>query len=141
MGWKILSGYSRGGTVHLPGGRTLALCATHRIIDQPASAAARLNRPGSLPISHYHLSMDSQDYFNVPTPTTGDGSMRRVGCELEFAGLPLETVTETVASNLGGEVEKVSAAEYYVHARDLGAFRIELDWEFAKSQGRSRAES
>lgn len=85
--------------------------------------------------------MSTTRYFNVPVTATDQGNPRRVGCELEFAGLPLETIARAVSEGLGGDIEKVSEAEFYVHVADGESYRIELDWAFAKSQGRSRAEA
>ena len=68
------------------------------------------------------------------------GEVRRVGFELEFAGLDLQTAAQAVANALGGEVELDTQAECKVKHPQYGNFKIELDWSFAKNMARRRLE-
>lgn len=52
---------------------------------------------------------------------------RRVGFEIEYAGLPLEDVSKTIAKLFGGVVKKCTSALYKVQNSDLGDFILELD--------------
>jgi hypothetical protein len=81
------------------------------------------------------------NYYQPHRTGTAEGRVRRVGFELEFAGVPLETVAGVVEQHLNGTIDKVSEAEYVVKTPDFGAFRVELDWEYGKSLARERAES
>jgi hypothetical protein len=63
---------------------------------------------------------------------TDDGSPRKVGFELEFSGLTLDQTVEAVRSALGGEVTSQSQADRVVQTEALGAFTIELDWDYLK---------
>lgn len=65
---------------------------------------------------------------------------RRVGFELEFAGLELPQVANILAETLQGEVVPHTHAECEVDSPELGKFVVELDWEFAKETAKERAE-
>lgn len=71
---------------------------------------------------------------------TADGSKRRVGYELEFAGVELELAAELAARSLDAGLEKISEAVYLAHSDRFGKFRIELDWSFAKDIAEQRIE-
>jgi hypothetical protein len=58
---------------------------------------------------------------------TDTGSPRRVGFELEFAGLELQDAAKIIKDLFGGEVVENHRYEFEVRNTDLGAFRIELD--------------
>ncbi|MDF2180301.1 amidoligase family protein [Aliiglaciecola sp. CAU 1673] len=68
------------------------------------------------------------------------GDMRRVGFELEFAGLSLHQTAQIVAKSLQGKVEFKTEAECTVHT-DLGEFQLELDWQFGKRIAKERAQA
>jgi len=68
------------------------------------------------------------------------GEVRRVGFELEFAGLDLPTAAQAVANALDGTVELDTQAECKVKHPKYGNFKIELDWSFAKNMARRRLE-
>jgi hypothetical protein len=71
--------------------------------------------------------------FKSPAITyKSDGSVRRVGFELEFSGLSLSETAETLQAALGGHLEKKSAARWTLHADSPGDFNIELDWSYLK---------
>lgn len=63
------------------------------------------------------------------------GAERRVGVELEMAGLePLEIVA-CIQAVFGGELERHSRFEYSVNHTTLGRFAVELDASYLKSIG------
>lgn len=67
---------------------------------------------------------------------TRGGEPRRVGVELEFTGLTIERIAETLRQSLGGEIRPCSAYEYRLVNTPLGDFGIELDYAFLKKRGR-----
>lgn len=71
---------------------------------------------------------------------TASNGERRVGVELEFTGLGIERIGETVRETLGGEIRPHSAYEYTVARTSLGDFAIELDYAFLKERGRRESE-
>lgn len=66
-------------------------------------------------------------YRSPPVPYNENNKERRVGLELEFAGIGLERVADIITSIYGGEIRKNH--RYYIEIRntDLGDFRVELD--------------
>jgi len=71
---------------------------------------------------------------------TASNGERRVGVELEFTGLTIERIGETLRQTLGGEIHPHSAYEYTVSDTPLGDFAIELDYAFLKERGRREGE-
>lgn len=65
--------------------------------------------------------------------------MRRVGFELEFAGLELPVIADILAETLGGSVRPNHHAECIVTVDDLGEFMVELDWKLIKEVASERA--
>lgn len=79
--------------------------------------------------------MDDGQHFEAPPHTcSADGQPRRVGVELEMAGIRPEQVAEAVTRVVGGQVEVDSAFVSTVRDTRLGDFRIELDAELLKSR-------
>jgi hypothetical protein len=84
---------------------------------------------------------DNNSSFVMPPLTENEsGGFRRVGFELEFSGVDLDSTATAVQAALGGEVAVLSAAQRAVQVEGTGEFRIELDWDFLlrtadKSQG------
>ena len=78
-------------------------------------------------------------YALPPLECTEDGGLRRIGVELEFAGLELAEAARLVAATFDGAVERVSDYEHKVHTDELGAFNVELDFEYLKARGRSES--
>lgn len=76
-----------------------------------------------------------------PLTQTAEGEARRVGVELEFAGLDLPAIVDLLQHGLGGEVKVVSDYEQLLHGTRLGDFTIELDFAWLKRVGRERQES
>ena len=77
--------------------------------------------------------MDQKVTFKTPSITVnGDGSLRRVGFELEFSGLALDETINTVQSSLGGNLIDTNPAEQLIHVDSMGDFNVEIDWDFLK---------
>ncbi|MFC3103803.1 amidoligase family protein [Salinisphaera aquimarina] len=71
---------------------------------------------------------------------TAANGERRVGVELEFTGLTIERIGETLRACLGGDIRPHSAYEYTVENTTLGDFAVELDYAFLKERGRREHE-
>ncbi|MDN3519902.1 amidoligase family protein [Halomonas ramblicola] len=69
--------------------------------------------------------------FPPPEPRNPDGALRRVGVEIEFAGLPPLETAEVVRELFGGELVALSAHRIRVEATRWGTFIIELDTQYA----------
>ncbi|QTF93792.1 amidoligase family protein [Halomonas sp. BM-2019] len=69
----------------------------------------------------------------LPPPETHnpDGALRRVGVEIEFAGLPPRDTAELVRGLFGGELVTVSPHRLRVKETRWGEFVIELDTQYA----------
>lgn len=88
-------------------------------------------------------NVDIEDYraglWPMPIRTHARSKgMRRLGVELEFAGLDIDEITRIVHEELGGEIDKVSDYEHFVRDTDMGDFGIELDFSYLKKLGRER---
>jgi hypothetical protein len=66
-----------------------------------------------------------------PEPRNPDGETRRVGVEIEFAGLPPVETARLVRDLFGGEVVTKSAHRLKVQGARWGDFAIELDTQYA----------
>lgn len=69
---------------------------------------------------------------------TQAGEPRRLGVEVEFAGLSIERITQIACEVLGGEIDKVSNYEFFLRETPWGDFGIELDFSYLKKLGRER---
>ncbi len=78
----------------------------------------------------------TDDSHLPPKPHTQAGAVRRLGVELEFSGMSLESASEIVAAEFGGAVDVISAFEHRVRDTSLGDFNVEIDFEYLKSLGR-----
>ncbi|MBY6108976.1 amidoligase family protein [Halomonas sp. DP1Y21-3] len=65
-----------------------------------------------------------------PEPTTADGDIRKVGVEIEFAGLDPMATAEMVQSLFDGRIEVQSAHRMKVSDTQWGDFKIELDSQY-----------
>lgn len=65
-----------------------------------------------------------------PRRLNGDGEERRVGVELEFAGLTVEETTRLLHGEFGGTVEQVDAHRNVLSHPDWGDATIELDVQY-----------
>ncbi|MBB3185272.1 hypothetical protein FHR95_002853 [Halomonas fontilapidosi] len=66
-----------------------------------------------------------------PEPRNADGKTRRVGVEIEFAGLPPRKTAELVGELFGGTIEVLSPHRLRVAGTRWGEFGIELDTQYA----------
>ncbi|GHE20252.1 amidoligase family protein [Halomonas urumqiensis] len=66
-----------------------------------------------------------------PEPCNPDGELRRVGVEVEFAGLPPQHTAELVRDLFGGDIVALSAHRLKVSGTRWGDFMIELDTQYA----------
>jgi hypothetical protein len=73
------------------------------------------------------------DIESIPT-TTDQGRTRRVGFELEFAGVDLKRLAERIAEELGGKVESENAFVHTVAGTRLGDFQLEVDADLLKKR-------
>ncbi|MFM2476980.1 amidoligase family protein [Celerinatantimonas sp. MCCC 1A17872] len=76
-------------------------------------------------------------FFQPQQTTNSQGQPRHVGFELEFAGIDLKTTGQVIAQTFNGELQLISEAEGKIKT-DLGTFKIEIDWQFAKTTARER---
>lgn len=67
-------------------------------------------------------------FATPPQPQTADGQPRRVGCELELAGIDLQEAAAAVGEVFGGEIERESRHRFRLESPDAGRFTVELDW-------------
>lgn len=82
-------------------------------------------------------NMTSTDISLLPPNTdTAEGNQRRLGVELEFSGVDIETTSAIVEAEFGGCIEMMSEFEHRVHDTSLGDFNVELDFEYLKAAGR-----
>lgn len=81
--------------------------------------------------------MNDVDSLLPPETLTRDANMRRIGVELEFSGLAVESASEIVAAEFGGDIEVISPFEHRVRGTCFGDFNVELDYRFLKELGRA----
>jgi hypothetical protein len=70
-----------------------------------------------------------------PLTSTADGRVRKVGVEVEFAGLSVQEATDLVRSLYGGVPEEKTRFTTELAGSSLGDFRIEIDSMPLKRQG------
>lgn len=63
-----------------------------------------------------------------------DGSVRRLGVELEFAGVEVEDIVRIIVDLYGGTAEPISRFEYKVAGTELGTFAVEIDLTLLKER-------
>jgi len=76
--------------------------------------------------------LTSNNEWLPPVRTTADGHERRVGVEVEFAGLEPEVTAECIQQLYGGSIEYQHTYELSVVDTTLGDFTIELDASYLK---------
>lgn len=69
-----------------------------------------------------------------PQPKNRDGNWRRVGFELEFAGLDPQRVVGILTDLFGGRIEEENIFLFKVKDTELGDFRIEIDAALLKEK-------
>ncbi len=70
-------------------------------------------------------------WLTPPRIKTCNGDMRRVGIELEFAGLDASTAAKLVRERYGGDLKVVSPHLVELIDSSLGTFAIALDFKYA----------
>ncbi|WP_038052976.1 amidoligase family protein [Thioalkalivibrio sp. ALJ1] len=73
-------------------------------------------------------------FHELPWPTNPDGEARRIGLELEMAGVSLDTMAETVQAEFGGQIDSDSAFVCHVRDTEVGDFQLELDARVLKDR-------
>jgi hypothetical protein len=68
-----------------------------------------------------------------PKKSNHKGGLRRVGVEIEFAALSVESAAKAVQRLFGGELSKTDAHRYHIEGTELGDFISELDLQYAHS--------
>lgn len=62
-----------------------------------------------------------------PHPGTEDGRDRRVGFELELAGIDMDTIDGLIVEHFGGNIERDGRFSHRVRGTALGDFGVEID--------------
>ena len=70
--------------------------------------------------------------------TKPDGTPRRVGVEFELQGIPVDELARLTALTFGGDVERVSKAEYLIDVDDQGQYRVEIDYALLKKLAKAQ---
>ncbi len=70
---------------------------------------------------------------------TSEGRERRVGVEIELAGIELDDIARCIQAVFGGRVERVSVCEQRVAGTEFGRFSLELDLRYLKKLGREQS--
>jgi hypothetical protein len=63
-----------------------------------------------------------------------DGAVRKVGVELEFAGVEVEEIGRIIVDLYGGRLESISRFEYKIADTRLGTFAVEIDLALLKER-------
>jgi hypothetical protein len=80
-------------------------------------------------------------YAMPPKMASHGGETRRVGFELEFAGLEFRATVRVLEQVFQASAQIMSEAEAVIEAPELGKFVVEVDSELAKQLAKSRAEA
>ncbi len=75
-------------------------------------------------------------YQQPPVVKNSDGESRKVGFELEFAGVELRETAGIIASLYGGEIKEVHRYHFEVKNTEFGTFRVELDAQILQKMAR-----
>lgn len=82
------------------------------------------------------LRADDPPQCWLPPRVNGEnGRPRRVGIELELAGLEPAQLTTAITSLFGGKAGEISPFQWQVDETRLGKFGVELDWQDLKNLG------
>jgi hypothetical protein len=71
---------------------------------------------------------------------TADGAPRRIGVEIEFAGLDCQPAAQIVAEFTGGRLQPVDRYRYLVEETGQGTYVIELDTQYVHPEEGAQAE-
>lgn len=72
------------------------------------------------------------DFKPLPVTETNAGAPRRIGCEVEFAGLDEISVADALQTTLGGDVDQEHAHLAYLRDSRIGTLKIVLDTALPK---------
>ena len=72
---------------------------------------------------------------------TNTGAVRRLGVEIEFTGMEVDSIVDTIITQFGGCADTLSDYEVNVIDTSLGQFGVELDFSYIKRISRERHES
>jgi len=86
------------------------------------------------------VNRESRDDWLPERLTTADGEQRRVGVEIEFAGVDAEAIADLVEELYGGEQKHMTRFEIDVVDTRFGTFRLELDSSYLKELAAREAE-
>lgn len=90
----------------------------------------------SQPVQLQRLRADDPAGRWLPPRVNGEsGAPRRVGIELELAGLEPSQLAAAITSLFGGKVGEISPFQWLVSDTRFGKFGIELDWQDLKTLG------
>ncbi|NNL56670.1 MAG: amidoligase family protein [Pseudomonadales bacterium] len=79
------------------------------------------------------MKLLTPQHWQPPHTASASGKERRVGVELEFAGVDPEQVMARLNDLYGGRIEQWSRAEYQLAGSCFGDFKLELDADALKS--------
>jgi hypothetical protein len=72
------------------------------------------------------------DYFSLPDSMNYDHQERKVGVEIEYAGLGIAECAELVVEQFGGVADKINEVHTKINDTKYGDFHIELDSDWIK---------
>lgn len=75
-------------------------------------------------------------YCLPPAVENAQGEVRKVGIELEFAGLRIERISSILQEIVGGQIRLISPYEHKLVDTPYGDFNVELDYNFLLALGR-----
>ncbi len=87
---------------------------------------------------HYRSARDGVNltrFRKPPRINNPAGKERRVGVEMEMAGVDVASIAGAVTDCFGGSIERESAFVSHVRDTEFGEFRVELDANLLKSRG------
>ncbi|APX10538.1 amidoligase family protein [Tateyamaria omphalii] len=73
------------------------------------------------------MSHTDTPFAPLPRPQGSDGTDRRVGVEIEFAGLTEDATATLVRAELGGDIHRDATHDLHVSGTELGTVKIVLD--------------
>lgn len=82
---------------------------------------------------------EAEEFFFPAVRNTASGEPRRVGVEIEFAGLDAGKAAALLAGLWGGELNLKNEYEVDVNGSKLGDFQVEIDSSFLKRLAQARA--
>lgn len=78
------------------------------------------------------ISANASVFLSPPALFTEKGTRRHVGFEMEFSGLGISDIADTVLELFGGTVYKINPYKLDIHTVEYGTFTIELDFRLLK---------